>query len=635
MAQTEYARSHLDTVPGREHIRERVRDLLDVETYDSVQNIGSRYFFRKRLPGQEQPCIFFREGWDGGDQLLIDPSGRGTGKYTAVKPIRVSPDGRLLLYEIKEGGERTGRFELLEVNSRKTLQDVLPRGYLRGFIFAPDSQGFYYVHEAARSEGPYHCAAYYHALGTGFDDDQEVFVAGESARIRMYIIAGKQHLGFLVFHFADPIRTDFYLCPLSCDETPWPLIRSAEFKIRPSLLDDGRTLALTDLGSENRRIVEVRPNKDGSPEFVDVIPARDFPIRNWLLAGERIFVSYFTRSKTRVDIFDLSGQQIGQVSTGEQITTRLAGASADGEELFFEQESFTSPIRLYSYSCSRDETRLWTERRSPVNSEEFCTQHVFIFGSDGESIPMFLVGRQEVVESGCHPTIMTAYGGFGISMTPQFSLFVAFLLKLGCLFALPNIHGGREFGVRWHTAAKRRNRQQTIDDFLAAADWLVKTGRTTPSKLGIFGGSNSGLLVGAALTQRPDLFRAVICMSPILDMLRYHLFDQGHVWEEEFGTAEDADDFAALLNYSPYQNVRDGVAYPAVMIVSGALDQKCNPLHARKMTARLQTANVSPYPILLDYSAHRGHSPVLPLHERIEGLTDRLAFLCEELQLQV
>jgi prolyl oligopeptidase len=248
---------------------------------------------------------------------------------------------------------------------------------------------------------------------------------------------------------------------------------------------------------------------------------------------------------------------------------------------------------------------------------------------------MFLVGRRNVVESGCHPTIMTAYGGFGISMTPQFSMFVALLLKLGCLFAVPNIHGGRERGVRWHTAAKRRKRQQAVDDFLAAAEWLVKSGRTTPSKLAIFGGSNSGLLVGAALTQRPDLFRAVICMSPVLDMLRYHLFDQGHVWEEEFGTAEDADDFAALLNYSPYQNVREGVAYPAVLIVSGALDQKCNPLHARKMTARLQTANVSQHPILLDYNAHRGHSPVLPLHDRIDGLTDRLAFLCQELQIQV
>jgi prolyl oligopeptidase len=218
-------------------------------------------------------------------------------------------------------------------------------------------------------------------------------------------------------------------------------------------------------------------------------------------------------------------------------------------------------------------------------------------------------------------------------MTPQFSVFVFFLMEQGCLFALPNIRGGSEFGVDWHNAAKGRNRQVAIGDFTAAAAWLVESGRTTSRDLAIFGGSNSGLLVGAALTQRPDLFRAVVCMVPMLDMLRYHLFDNAHVWKDEFGTADDPDDFAALVRYSPYHQVRDGVAYPATMIVSGDADRNCNPLHARKMTARLQAANVSEHPILLDYSRLRGHSPVLPLSERVEALTDRMAFLCDQLKL--
>ena len=220
-------------------------------------------------------------------------------------------------------------------------------------------------------------------------------------------------------------------------------------------------------------------------------------------------------------------------------------------------------------------------------------------------------------------------------MTPQFSVFVAFLIERGCLFALPNIRGGSEFGTEWHNAAKRRNRQVAFDDFIAAAEWLIETGRAESHNLAIFGGSNSGLLVGAAMTQRPDLFRAVVCMVPMLDMLRYHLFDNAYVWQDEFGTADDAKDFAALLNYSPYHNVHEETAYPATMIVSGDSDQNCNPLHARKMTARLQAANASGYPIFLDYSRHRGHSPVLPLSERIEALTDRMAFLCDQLQLTV
>src|SRR6266403_2873171 len=220
-------------------------------------------------------------------------------------------------------------------------------------------------------------------------------------------------------------------------------------------------------------------------------------------------------------------------------------------------------------------------------------------------------------------------------MTPQFSVFVAFLMERGCLFALPGIRGGSEFGADWHTAARRRNRQVAYDDFLSAAEWLIASGRTRADKLAIFGGSNSGLLVGAAMTQRPELFRAVVCMVPMLDMLRYHLFDNAHCWRDEYGTAEDPDDFTALTKYSPYHQVREGVAYPATMLVSGDADRNCNPLHARKMTARLQAANSSPYPIFLDYSQFRGHSPVLPLSARVEALTDRMAFLCDQLQLTV
>jgi prolyl oligopeptidase len=245
---------------------------------------------------------------------------------------------------------------------------------------------------------------------------------------------------------------------------------------------------------------------------------------------------------------------------------------------------------------------------------------------------MFLVGLRDVLESGPHPAIMTSYGGYGVPMTPQFSVFVSFLIERGCLFALPNIRGGSEFGVSWHNAAKRRKRQVAIDDFLAAAEWLIEVGRTKPQKLAIFGGSNSGLLVGAALTQQPELFRAAVCMVPMLDMLRYHLFDNAHVWMDEFGTADDPDDFHALAGYSPYHQVRDSVAYPATMIVSGDADRNCNPMHARKMTARLQAANVSDHPIVLDYNRFRGHSPVLPLSERIEALTDRMAFLCDQLE---
>ena len=286
-AQTRFARSYLDAIPGRGRIRERVRELLDVETYDSIQKVGNRYFFRKRLPGQEQPCICAREGMDEPDQVLIDPAERGTGKYTAVKPLRVSPDGRLLLYEVKEGGERTGTFELLEIESRKILPDVLPRGYLRGFAFAPDSRGFCYSHEPAGTNKSYRRAVYQHELGTRFDEDGEIFLAGENERIRLHIVPGKHQIGFLVCRFLDKTFTDFYLWSFGGQGTAEPVIRSAEYMFGPVLLDDGRILAITDCESPNLRIVEVHPRSGIDTAFIDVIASSDVPIQSWMRAPEQ------------------------------------------------------------------------------------------------------------------------------------------------------------------------------------------------------------------------------------------------------------------------------------------------------------------------------------------------------------
>ena len=632
--QTLYARAYLDSIPGRERIRERIREFLAVETYDSLQIAGSRYFFRKRLPDQEQPCIYMREGADGEDQLLIDSSERGTGNFTAVKPLRVSPDGRLLLYEVKAGGERTGTFELLEIETREHLPDLLPRGYLRGFAFAPDGKSFYYVHEALDAKRPFHRAAYQHVLGTPPSEDREIFFAGEDEKIRLALLSDKQRLGFLVYRFLDKTVTDIYLQPFEGSVSPEPIFSRIEYMLGLRLMDD-RILAITDRDALNRRIVEIRLRENGEHEWIDIIRESDTPISNWLVVGDSIFVSYMKDMQHRVCIFDFSGKKTGEMPIQSDETLRIIGGSPDGDELLLETESFTEPIGIFRYSARSNERTLWAKRSIPFDSANFSHSQIWFMSKDGTRVPMYLVGRRDVLKRSGNPTIMTSYGGYGVSVTPQFSIFVAFLMERGCLFALPNIRGGSEFGVEWHRAAKRRNRQTAYDDFLCAAEWLVKTGRTAPGKLAIFGGSNSGLLVGAALTQRPDLFGAVVCMVPMLDMLRYHLFDNAHVWKDEFGTVDDREDFAVLAKYSPYHQVREGVAYPATMIVSGDADRNCNPLHARKMTARLQAANISEHPIFLDYSKFRGHSPVLPLGERVEALTDRMAFLCDQLQLAV
>ena len=633
-SQQEHARAYLDSIPGRDRIRERIRELLDVETYDSVQKAGQRYFFRKRLPGQEQPCIYFREGANGADQLLIDPASRGTGPFSAVKPLRISPDGKLLLYEVKEGGERTGTFEIFDIESRRTLPDVLQRGYLRGFAFAPDSKSFYYVHEKLDPAKPQDRAAYHHVLGTSYDGDHEIFSAGANRDLRLQIVTGEKYLGFLILRFDDPTLTDFFLWSIDNSNPAVPILRHAEYKFAPLLLTDGRILAITNRDAPNFRIVEVRQREKQGAEFSDVVAESDSVIQNWAVVERQVFVSYVRNLKTEVEVFDLEGKRVGRVPVKSYSTIRFGGV-CETDEFLFEQESFAEPIGTYKYSSERQDIDLWTKRIVPFDSKDFSHVQVWYPANDGTRIPMYLVGRRDALTAGTHPAIMTSYGGYGVAMTPQFSVLVASLMERGCLFALPNIRGGSEFGIAWHEAAKRRKRQVAFDDFVSAAEWLIESGHTEPRRLAIFGGSNSGLLVGAVLTQRPELFRATLCMVPILDMLRYHLFDNAQVWKDEFGTAEDADDFAVLARYSPYHSVRDGASYPAVMIVSGDSDQNCNAMHARKMTARLQAANVSESPVFLDYSRHRGHSPVLPLSERVSALTDRMAFLSDQLGLVV
>ncbi len=632
--QTQYAREYLDHLPGRQKIRERIREFLAVETYDSLQKAGNRYFFRKRLADQEQPCIYMREKPDGEDQLLVDPAEHGAGKYTAVKPLRVSPDGRLLLFEVKEGGERTGRFKLLAIESRKTLPDLLSRGYLRGFAFAPDGKSFCYVHEPANGEEQTRRAAFRHVLGTEFSEDREIFFAGEGEKLRLCLISDPSRIGFLVYRVLEKTRTDFYVQPWESKTAPELVLRDVDYSFGPMFFR-GRILAITNRNAPNLRIVELRLQPGAEPEWIDLIPESESRILQWAVAGDLIVVLSAKAMDRQVRVYDLAGRKTHEVAVNPEETLRITGAAPESDEIHLERESFTDPVRIVRYSPERKECALWAKKTAPAGPSDVSHTQIWYRSKDGTSIPMYLVGRKEVLAGGCHPAIMTSYGGYGVSMTPQFSVFVAFLIERSCLFALPNIRGGSEFGAAWHEAAKRRNRQTAYDDFLSAAESLIETGRTTSSKLAIFGGSNSGLLVGAAITQRPELFRAAVCMVPMLDMLRYHLFDSAHVWSEEFGTADDPEDFEALRRYSPYHQVREGAAYPAMMIVSGDADRNCNPLHARKMTARLQAASSSGLPIFLDYSPFRGHSPVLPLSERVEALTDRMAFLCEQLQLTV
>jgi prolyl oligopeptidase len=630
--QNAYARGYLTNIPGRHHIEHRIREFLEVETYDSLLGAGQRYVFRKRLPDQEQPSIYIREGLDGPDRLLIEPPDHGAGKYTAVKPLAISHDGQTLAYEVKEGGEQASRVELLNLLTGCRLPDALPHGYLRAFAFAPDSLSFYYSIEPVNQSESFARVLRQHWLGERPEQDRTIFDAGTASNIRIGLVSGPKSQLIFVQKFLDRVLIDCYLRSHDGSDPTKLILNNIDYMFAPQFVDD-RILALTDLGAPNLRIVELLLHPSGDHEFVELVSSQRALVQQWTVLPKHMVLSYVEGTSLKICIFDLFGKPLGEVPLTEGSTVRLIAGCGLNDEVMFTCESFFQSTSIHKYSITSKELSAWSHHAISMDPSIYGQKQVWYQSKDGTEIPMYLVGQHDVLKSRDNPVILTSYGGFQSVMTPQFSILVAFLMEKGCVFALPSIRGGGEFGAAWHLAAIRRNRQNAFDDFLAGAQWLVDGGVAAPNRIAIFGGSNSGLLVGAAMTQAPGLFRAVVCIAPLLDMVRYHLFDGASKWQEEFGTAGDPDDFTALLAYSPYHRVSESTSYPAMMMISGDSDQKCNPLHARKMVARLQAANISSHPIILDYSRYRGHSPVLPLSIRASALTDRVAFLCDQLGL--
>jgi prolyl oligopeptidase len=629
--QTAYARAYFDAIPGRKRIRKRVAELLGVGVISEPWKVGSRYFCLKRAPHAEQSVIVMREGEKSDYIPLVGSEGRDDSRTVAVNILNISGDGRYLAYSVRRGGQDCCSIEFLDVDRREKLRDCLPSGFHRGLVFAPERGGVYYSHETIGTARPFHRAVSWHKFGTSSHEDIEVFFGGDDPKLRVILFGspdGRQ-LGYCKMLSADPVRTDFLLHDVATGSAPQLIAKDIEGLFAPYLLDD-KVIALTYWGSPNGRIVLIN-SRDPQPEdWYEIVPEAKARIQGFAVTGGRVFVGFVEDATTRVKIFDFAGNSCGILPCPPLGTAHTLPSRPDSDTAFFSFTSFSQAPTIFRYNTSTSKHETWAQSQVPFHGESMQVDRVEYASKDGTKVPLFLVAQKGQFARSL-PTFLTGYGGFGTSLTPQFTAYATFLIEHGFLFAVANVRGGSELGEQWHLAAKRQKRQKAIDDFIAAAEWLLSEGHTAPRRMAIGGGSNAGLLVGAALTQRPDLFRAAVCLGPLLDMVRYHRFDQANFWIEEYGCAENESDFHCLLPYSPYHRVKDGVDYPAVLLVSGDADTRCNPLHARKMAGRLQAATSSGNPILLDYRPLWGHMPVQPLSARIEALTDRLGFICHEL----
>lgn len=630
-AQIRYTQSFLDKIP-RAQLKRRLEELQRVDHVGMPIVRSGRYVFTRRLARENRPSLCLRNGPEGKDEVIVDPGKVSPDPSISVQPVALTEDGAILAYGVRKGGEDEREIRFLDLRKRTGLPDVLPRGRYNSVRFAPDNEGFYYAFHGP-SAGP---QVRYHRLGTPLSADRTVFGDGYSPRnfISLNLSQDGRHLLLEVAFGASGSRIDLFLKDLKSQVPPQTVCEGIEAAFYPRI--GGDTLFLqTNWKAPNGRILAAPLASPSQENWREIVPEGASAIEFFRTAGKRLFVSYLENVVTRIRQFDAQGRYLGDVPLpGKGTVPGFSGRWTD-DEAFYSYVSFLDPGTAFRYLISSGKRQIWHRPKTPVTSEGMEVRQVWFESKDKTRVPMFLVHPKGIRLDGGHPVLMTGYGGFTVARTPSFLPWIAVWTEMGGVFALPNLRGGGEFGEKWHRAGMLENKQNTFDDFIAAAEWLIANKYTRPERLAIRGTSNGGLLVAAAMTQRPDLFGAVYCGFPLLDMIRFHKFLLGPLWVTEYGSADDPRQFAYLHKYSPYHRVGKGVKYPAVMFESGDSDTRVAPLHARKMTALLQASTGSGKPVLLYYDTKLGHSAGKPVDAEIENTAASLAFLMSQAGMPV
>jgi prolyl oligopeptidase len=638
-AQNALTRSYLDAVPGRRELHHRLDQLLAIGAISVPTPARGRYFYLRRDGRQNQPVLYVRQGAQGDDRTVIDPNALDSGGAVALDWHYPSDDGRLLAYGLSENGSEQSVLQVLEVDSGAILRDRIPYTRAADLAWLPDGTGFYYTRYPAPGEAPegeehYHRAIYFHRLGSDPSRDPLVFEPAEKEHWPGVGISPDGR--WLVIGVARTFdETDLYLQDLRSGAPPVAVAKDLAASFEGQVLH-GRLFIRTNLDAPTYRLYVVDPESPGRDGWREIVaPRADAVLEGVRVTSHHLALSYLERASSRLRLTDHEGRAGREVTLPTLGSLFGIGAEWDGRELFYGFSSYTVPPGVHRIDLETGAEELWRRVEANVDPGRFEVRQVSFRSSDGTDVSMFLVHPTGLARDGTNPVYLTGYGGFSISMTPAFSRSLLLWLERGGVIAIPNIRGGGEYGERWHQEGMLGRKQNSFDDFIAAAEWLIGNGYTTPARLAAAGGSNGGLLMGAVLTQRPDLFRAVVVQVPLLDMLRYHRFLIARLWIPEYGSAEDPAQFPWLRAYSPYHHVRDGVAYPAVLLATAESDTRVDPMHARKMTARLQAATSSARPILLRLESRAGHGAGKPLSKVLEELTDTWAFVFSELGVEV
>ncbi len=638
-AQNAYTRGLLDARPGRDATRARLAQLLSIGTLTAPTPKGGRYFYTRRDGEQNQPILFVRDSLKGKDRVLVDPNTLSADGTAAIDWWYPSEDGALLAYGVSLGGDEKSTLRVLDVKTGKPLDDVIPHTRYCSLGWLPDKSGFYYTRYPVPGEVPagqenYNRHVFFHRLGGDWTKDAKIFGETRKPEEIIEFSVSPDGRSMVVWVLEGWSRSDLYVKDLKTEGSPFvPVAEKIDALFQGEVID-GTLYLLTNWEAPRYRLFAVDPKKPERAAWKPLIPQTDAVLSAAHVVGGQILALYLKDAASRLSVYSAGGKKVRDIALPALGTIEKVDGRHDGQEAFFGFSSYTVPPSVYRYDVKTGATTLWEQVKTDLDLSGLDVNQIFYRSKDGTRVPMFMVHRKGLRLDGSNPTVLYGYGGFNISLTPAFSRALVLWLERGGIYAVANLRGGGEYGEDWHRAGMLERKQNVFDDFIAAASWLVDQKYTRPDRLAIYGGSNGGLLVGAALIQRPDLFRAVVCAVPLLDMLRYQNFQIAKLWVPEYGSAANEAQFRVLRAYSPYHNVKDGTAYPAVLFETAESDSRVDPMHARKMAARLQKATSSKQPVLLRIETKAGHGIGKPLTKVIDEAADTWTFLLWQLGLE-
>ncbi len=629
-AQASYTRDYLDGLQQRQAIRDRMAEILASGSISTPDEAGGRYFYSRRDGGQDQPVVYMREGPHGEDVALLDPNGMSSDGTTTVDWYVPSKDGKMLAYGKSTEGTETSTMYILEIDTGRTLDDVFPKVRFANPQWLRDGSGFYYsrpvdVESIGPGEELYNRRVYLHELGRSFEDDPEVFGHGlEKAHIPDGMLSDDERY-LLLDTFLGWGRNHIYVRDVASGRQT-TIAEDGESSYFGEIV--GYTLyLLTNSEAPRYRVVAVDLRRPERANWTTVIPEGDAVIEFASVAGDRLFVGRMRDAHSELHSYALDGSDERQVQLPGLGTVEGFTSKQTSDEAFFSFSTFVQAPTIFRIEAGGTQPEAWQAVSSPVQADDFEVRQVFYESTDGTRVPMFVIAKTGTPADGTVPGMLYGYGGFNIALTPSYSTWIFPWIEAGHVLAIANLRGGSEYGEEWHRAGMLANKQNVFDDFIAAGEYLKAEAIVDPDRLVIHGRSNGGLLVGAALTQRPELWKAAVSGVPLLDMLRYDQFRMAKLWVSEYGTAENAEDFQWLRAYSPYHNVREGIPYPATLIYTADSDSRVDPMHARKMVARLQAADAGEAPILLRYERSAGHGRGKPLYKIADEWADIWSFL--------